>query len=970
MEDLIQNQIRPGASISYPEMTESAVFIQSKWRVCLNKVILLPCRRAEVFETVLYVIISTVVMAVIGDTLENENVKEDSKRKPMVIVMMIVTPISTICGILVMKARVTMWGSIAAFMGMWIAPLLGLGVYLGQKWDDLDIVTVLVLSYIPGNVTYFTILRVIRTGLTARYNHNIASIVTSSICILVPFIIISGIIYKIALTSAIDKDFINFLVNAFSVPYLLTLILIWFFIHASFFPKYESSTEEQKQKYLGDGIPDISVQAALKENPLMFESFSPKWWKAIQEHAHIISSGMLLGIMLVIEGGLIGLLDEYGKGEHGDDVFWMIVFYMPAVPIFLISGIIFSASVVKKDDKVAVGSLVVLIIPVMIIMPVSYELYKYSDTEIIGLVLAIGYPSAVLYWISLSILFHHHKRSYQLMSSILCFSLVVPVGFLFPFYTLDTVQNTTFWIIFSLICFGGFLMLVIFFIVDFFRNISKQMAVIALKIRRLEWYDISQWVYTASFILSFSLLVWTFFWTSDYQKSEYGLVAGCFTVITFCFICSLIIHRITLYIKSLTSPELHMYDIIMTNSSKSSALEIELQSKKKRYQKIISILGVTIPIIIIVPSLAATDASDVTISLSITLGIGSSIVFITAVLFLELKSYLKQYGKIVINYGLGCCWCFIILPLVCLIPVTILYADDTQDLNTISSWSIGFVLFLMMIGVSSISIALNIVFKRMEYEKMAKYCCVKMRGILRKSAVRSRLEILRIIFDQVYLSGGSVVNDVLLDGTSIYFWPVDEDDPDLSVNKELVTIEELHKLEMKAGEIDIFEEEKESKKEISCWQYILKICSNKDQDEQIRVVEDLQPEELGKLADNYIMPSPYPPPANNLNKDESIHSSIELQTNRDEDAVLPVSNPAPQIDGTNTMKTLFLHQATKHNWTNAIKELVNHDKEQKLLQMNYLIQSLYKDYPSDLPIDNDAIEAKKLDEDKIQKITA
>jgi hypothetical protein len=970
MQDLTENQIKPGANTGYPEMTESAVFIPSKWRVFWNKVILLPCRKAEVLEAVLYVCICTVVMAVIGDTLDNENVKEDTKRKPMVVVMIIATPISTICGILMMKTRVSLWGSIAAFVGMWIAPLVALGVYLGEKWGDLDIVTVLVLSYIPGNVTYFTFLRTIRTGLTSRYNHNIASIVTSSICILVPFIIISGIIYKIALTSTIDKDFINFLVNAFSAPYLLTLILIWFFIHASFFPKYESSCEEQKQKYLGNGIPDISVQAALKENPLMFESFSPKWWKAIQEHAHIISSGMLLGIMLVIEGGLIGLLDEYGKGEHGDDVLWMIVFYIPTVPIFLIFGIIFSASVVKKDDKVTVGSLVGIIIPVIIIMPVSYELYKYSETETVGLVLAIGYPSAVLYWISLSILFHHHKRTYQLMSSILCFSFVVPVGFLYPFYTLDTVQNTTFWIIFSLICFGGFLMFIIFFIVDFFRNISKQMAVIALKVRRLEWYDISQWIYTASFILSFSLLVWTFFWTSDYQKSEYGLVAGCFTVITFCFICSLIIHRVTLYIKSLTSPELQIYDIIMKNSSKPSVLELELQSRKKRYQKIIIILGITIPILIIVPSLVATEVSDVTSSLSITIGVGSSIVFITAVLFLELKSYFKQYGKIVINYGLGCCWCFIILPLVCLIPVTLFFADDTEDLNTISSWSIGFVLFLMMIGVSSISIALNIVFKRMEYEKMAKYCCVKMRGILRKSAVRSRLEILRIIFDQVYLSGGSVVNDVLLDGTSIYFWPVDEDDPDLNVSKELVTVEELHKLEMKAGEIDIFEEEKETKKEISCWQYMLKICSNKDQDEQIRVVEDLEPEELGKLADNNIIPTPYLPPSNILNRDDSIHSSIELQTNRDEDPVLPVSNPTPQVNGMHMMKTLFIQQATKHNWTNAIKELVNHDKEQKLRHMNYLVQSLYKDYPSETPIDNDSIEAKKLDENQIKKITS
>lgn len=125
-----------------------------------------------------------------------------------------------------------------------------------------------------------------------------------------------------------------------------------------------------------------------------------------------------------------------------------------------------------------------------------------------------------------------------------------------------------------------------------------------------------------------------------------------------------------------------------------------------------------------------------------------------------------------------------------------------------------------MCGVSIGSIAMNIIFKSVEHEKMAKHCILILKNKLLSLGVRSRIYILRAIYEQLYHSDVDAVKKVLEDKTAIYYWPVDENDPDLRFSKDLVTLKELTQLQNKANKIKVVEdaedEEKFHKDEISC----------------------------------------------------------------------------------------------------------------------------------------------------------
>ena len=64
-----------------------------------------------------------------------------------------------------------------------------------------------------------------------------------------------------------------------------------------------------------------------------------------------------------------------------------------------------------------------------------------------------------------------------------------------------------------------------------------------------------------------------------------------------------------------------------------------------------------------------------------------------------------------------------------------------------SSWTIGFICLLIMAFVIVLSITLNVIFRRMEYEKIAKYCCTRLRRVLNQNGVISKMTTLRLIFD-------------------------------------------------------------------------------------------------------------------------------------------------------------------------------------------------------------------------------
>ena len=132
-----------------------------------------------------------------------------------------------------------------------------------------------------------------------------------------------------------------------------------------------------------------------------------------------------------------------------------------AAPVFLFSGIVFSASKLKKDDKFCTAIFLFILLGSLLELT-GYLLHNLDQTKELRLVLMIGYPLSAFYWVSMSMLFHHYKRQYQLVSALSCLTIVIPLGFLLPFYAKEAIEETTFWVFLGILGIGALLLILLF----------------------------------------------------------------------------------------------------------------------------------------------------------------------------------------------------------------------------------------------------------------------------------------------------------------------------------------------------------------------------------------------------------------------------------------------------------------------------------------------------------------------------
>jgi hypothetical protein len=223
------------------------------------------------------------------------------------------------------------------------------------------------------------------------------------------------------------------------------------FVHSQFFHRPEDARSADLKRYLGEGIPSLDVQTLLKTKPDYFSN-QPGRLERVMKYTHIVSSLSLLGILLALEVGLIVLVVDCIEGVHEDDVLYLSIFYMAALPVFLIFGIIFSASPIKITDKFWAGPVIGYALPVLIVEPICYWMYQNDSSALIAIVVSIGFPASVAYWLLMSVLHRYNQRRYQLFSAFCCMGILVPIGYLLPFNSVGTMKSTTFWVFFGLLC--------------------------------------------------------------------------------------------------------------------------------------------------------------------------------------------------------------------------------------------------------------------------------------------------------------------------------------------------------------------------------------------------------------------------------------------------------------------------------------------------------------------------------------
>jgi hypothetical protein len=388
-----------------------------------------------------YTALGTVVAIVLG--IEAEEVQETTERHPLAKLCAAAGPVTALIGVLFMKIRASLWKGSVVFLLCWVVPI---AILLGMVFSGYyDLVAYAILAYCPACVTYFSALHSIRTRVSLSQSPLLATILTSSLCALLPFWGVAFTIYQIARLEDLDQSFMRKLVYILAIPFLLSLILAWNYLHFLYFVPDKSHSSPLSNWV----IPPLSLQLALKHDPHYLAS--PALGR-IQSQAHLISSLVQLCALIGIEIGLLVLIVRYVDGLESSDVMCLVAFYVPSLPLFTFIGIIFAGSSLDIYDKYWSGTVLGVALPQLCVYPALHYIQEQGATEVLSWVVGISFPASVLYWLSLSLLQERNKPAYRLLAAVLCVALLIPVGVILPLYKVGGVQIGTFWAIFSSLC--------------------------------------------------------------------------------------------------------------------------------------------------------------------------------------------------------------------------------------------------------------------------------------------------------------------------------------------------------------------------------------------------------------------------------------------------------------------------------------------------------------------------------------
>lgn len=571
-----------------------------------------------------------------------------------------------------------------------------------------------------------------------------------------------------------------------SALFLILLVYIWLFVHFHTFKRQPNEIQALKKEILDLENPSLGIQALLNKFPNLLKPSRPNFFS---NHGHLITS---LSILVSTIGTEIGAIIVFLSDNSPSRAENIAGFYIVAIPSFIIIGTLFSASDMSLNNKYSTCLLFFTVIPTSFIMWISTILYQNDDYFYIGLLISIGFPATVLYWMSLIMVYSYNKRSYQYFSVICCLIVIVPLGYMWPLYTTEGLSGTTFWIACGGVVFIGFFLLFLWFS-QFAFKFGKELFLLIKEIRKFNGYDLAQYLYSVSFVLGFCVL--GFFTVKNLDSSnnwEGGFVLGCFTIVGFTIFGTVFVHRIILYISEPGVEDVNIRDIILSKAPPGSLLQAQHLKKKNKYLGLIVVFGIIIICSISIPILITAEEKS-TESAGITIIIGLIFILLIIIVLIELKSVLRQHGDIFISFSLSYCWIFCLFPILCLVPTILSLSESDRDKQKTATWSIGFLFFIFMIGVSAASITLNLIFRRLENEKIAKYSCEQVCDILAEKGVKVKLTILRSIYDNFRISGAEPVEKVLNNATVFYYHELDKDS-DLRFSKEILTLREISKL--------------------------------------------------------------------------------------------------------------------------------------------------------------------------------
>ena len=230
--------------------------------------------------------------------------------------------------------------------------------------------------------------------------------------------------------------------------------------------------------------------------------------------------------------------------------------------------------------------------------------------------------------------------------------------------------------------------------------------------------------------------------------------------------------------------------------------QIAKQTKKEsRCQAALSAFGIFLPPAVAVPVFFfALDGQEDAYRYSVFTSMAAIMAWaVLSMGLLEIKKRCGPYARSGLGALIAGEWLLVLLPFCVGLPSAVVAASgDSDQFERVISSAIGYMIGMLVALATLLSLVLNHVFRRLEYEKRARHCVGELRHELREKAVRADNKVLRVMFDNFQLFGKETLLERLKKRMLAYYWDVAEKDPDPRFSKILVPRKTFQELERRS----------------------------------------------------------------------------------------------------------------------------------------------------------------------------
>ena len=640
-----------------------------------------------------------------------------------------------------------------------LVPLGALGLCL--YYEVYNYQTLVVLGLIPAILLFILVLKSARSSMVEIKRPLVGNLFMLGLCILVPGLSLCVPGYMILTTEHLEASFVKELSKLVVAPLIGAFVVPWTYYHF----KYFQSTVRSKA---------LGVVASLS------------------------TFGAVLGCEVY---SFYVFWEEFQKDFLSfNEAYCVSLFYTVYTPVFSMVCLGFYSSELRVEDKLLFGGYIFFLVPSLAWVPLYF--YFESSTLLMGLLSA---PATTLYWSVLALVKENFTESYHYLSSALCLVLVVPLGYLYPMYTVGYVSYSVSY--YSLAV--SFLALAVFVLVFLCKkavNFCRLPKTLMKRVfSRMSTKSLTLLISVLGFILGVLVLLYSTI-SSEKMHWGWGIALGSLILFPFLYFVS----NCLLKLKLSENVSENLENLILGLSQSAKESEFYTQKKKKFQIVFAGVFCVGFPTFIILFSLLGEVASNVFLCLSVWL----VFIVLLGVGVLEAKARLGSFSGVGTSLLMSCCWCFVFIPFGVMLPAALAVFTEKEDLADVISTFIGFTSLLLMVGVSCFSLVLNFILKKLDQEKKARFCVEELRKALVTIGVRGEPKLLRVMYEQFLYLGTQEYTEVLSQKEVFYWWPVEEDDPDLRFSKSIVDGGTYKKLTNQ----ELEKPQKDNKK--SCWEYL------------------------------------------------------------------------------------------------------------------------------------------------------